>query len=216
MRPDIKINGISMASLGWLRENVSFPTPVAQSNTIVVPGRNTPIRYTEALGRVSFEPRSFQMIFTMHGSRDKYNEMVSEASNMFNGVLSEVITSEEPTLYMVGTLKVTPSYDPMTKKGTVEISCEDGDSYRYYVEETVVSYTGGGKVTLENDYMPVVPTVTVTAETTLSWKVGSDSFNKTVNKGTWTFPEMELGRGENTLTISGTGTTTFRYREGCL
>ena len=201
MRPDIKINGTSMASLGWLRENVSFPTPVAQSNTIVVPGRNTPIRYTEALGRVSFEPRSFQMIFTMHGSRDKYNVMVSEASNMFNGVLSEVITSEEPTLYMVGTLKVTPSYDPMTKKGTVEISCEDGDSYRYYVEETVMSYTGGGKVTLENDYMPVV---------------GSDSFNKTVSKGTWTFPEMELGRGENTLTISGTGTTTFRYREGCL
>lgn len=116
---------------------MSFPTPVAQSNTIVVPGRNTPIRYTEALGRVSFEPRSFQMIFTMHGSRDKYNVMVSEASNMFNGVLSEVITSEEPTLYMVGTLKVAPSYDPMTKKGTVEISCEDGDSYRYYVEETI-------------------------------------------------------------------------------
>lgn len=216
MRPDIKINGTSMASLGWLRENVSFPTPIAQSNTIVVPGRNTPIRYTEALGRVSFEPRSFQMIFTMHGSRDKYNVMVSETSNMFNGVLSEVITSEEPTLYMVGTLKVVPSYDPMTKKGTVEISCEDGDSYRYYVKETVVSYTGGGKVALENDYMPVVPTVTVTAETTLSWKVGFDSFNKTVNKGTWTFPEMELGRGENTLTISGTGTTTFRYREGCL
>lgn len=216
MRPDIKINGTSMASLGWLRENVSFPTPTAQSNTIVVPGRNTPIRYTEALGRVSFEPRTFQMIFTMHGSREKYNVMASEVSNRFNGVLSEVITSEEPTLYMVGTMKVAPSYDPMAKKGTVEISCEDGDSYRYYVEETVVSYTGGGKVTLENDYMPVVPTVTVTAETTLSWKVGSDFFNKTVSKGTWTFPEMELGRGENTLTISGTGTTTFRYREGCL
>lgn len=216
MRPDIKINGTSMASLGWLRENVSFPTPVAQSNTIVVPGRNTPIRYTEALGRVSFEPRTFQMIFTMHGSREKYNVMASEVSNRFNGVLSEVITSEEPTLYMVGTLKVAPSYDPMTKKGTVEISCEDGDSYRYYVEETVMSYTGGGKVTLENDYMPVVPTVTVTAETTFSWKVGSDSFNKTVSKGTWTFPEMELGRGENSLTISGNGTTTFRYREGCL
>lgn len=63
MRPDIKINGISMASLGWLRETVSFPTPKAQSNTIVVPGRNTPIRYTEALGRVSFEPRTFNMVF---------------------------------------------------------------------------------------------------------------------------------------------------------
>ena len=168
MRPDIKINGISMAGLGWLRENVSFPIPVAQSNTIVIPGRNTPIRYTEALGRVSFEPRTFQMIFTMYGSREKYNVMVSEVSNMFNGVLSEIITSEEPTLYLVGTLKVTPTYDPLTRKGTVEISCEDGDSYRYYIEETVVSFTGGGVVILDNDYMPVVPSVTVTAETSLS------------------------------------------------
>lgn len=216
MRPDIKINGISMAGLGWLRENVSFPIPVAQSNTIVIPGRNTPIRYTEALGRVSFEPRTFQMIFTMYGSREKYNVMVSEVSNMFNGVLSEIITSEEPTLYLVGTLKVTPTYDPLTRKGTVEISCEDGDSYRYYIEETVVSFTGGGVVILDNDYMPVVPSVTVTAETSLSWKVGDDTFRKTVSAGTWTFPEMELGRGENTLTITGNGTTTFRYREGCL
>lgn len=216
MRPDIKINGISMAGLGWLRENVSFPTPVAQSNTIVVPGRNTPIRYTEALGRVSFEPRSFQMIFTMYGNREKYNVMVSEVSNMFSGVLSKIITSEEPTLYLVGTLKVTPTYDPLTRKGTVEISCEDGDSYRYYIEETVVSYTGGGVVILDNDYMPVIPSVTVTAETSLSWKVGDDTFRKTVSAGTWTFPEMELGRGENALTISGNGTTTFRYREGCL
>ena len=216
MRPDIKINGISMAGLGWLRENVSFPIPVAQSNTIVIPGRNTPIRYTEALGRVSFEPRTFQMIFTMYGSREKYNVMVSEVSNMFNGVLSEIITSEEPTLYLVGTLKVTPTYDPLSRKGTVEISCEDGDSYRYYIEETVVSFTGGGVVILDNDYMPVVPSVTVTAETSLSWKVGDDTFRKTVSAGTWTFPEMELGRGENTLTITGNGTTTFRYREGCL
>lgn len=216
MRPDIKINGISMGSLGWLRETVSFPTPKAQSNTIVVPGRNSPIRYTEALGRVSFEPRSFNMVFSMHGSREKYNVMVSEISNMFNGVLSKIITSEEPTLYMVGTLLVTPSFDPMTRKGVVEISCEDGDSYRYYVEETAVSFTGGGMVTLDNDYMPVIPTVTTTAETMLSWKVGTDTFNKTVSKGTWTFPELELWRGENTLTLSGTGTTTFRYREGCL
>ena len=98
----------------------------------------------------------------------------------------------------------------------MEISCEDGDSYRYYVEETVVSYIGGGVVILDNDYMPVVPTVTVTAETTLSWQVGSDNFRKKIGAGTWTFPEMELGRGENSLTISSSGTTTFRYREGCL
>lgn len=216
MRPDIKINGISMMGLGWLRETISFPTPKAQSNTIVVPGRNSPIRYTEALGKLSFEPRTFQMQFSMLGSREKYNKMVCEVANQFQGVLSKVITSEEPNLYVKGTLSVTSSYDPLTRKGSMEVSCEDGDSYRYYIEETVVTITGGGKVILENDYMPVIPSVITSADTTLSWKVGSDSFVKTVSAGTWTFPEMELAHGKNTISITGDGTTTFRYREGCL
>ena len=53
MIPDIKLNNISMLNLGWLRESINFPAPQSQSNTIVVPGRNSPIRYTESLGRVS-------------------------------------------------------------------------------------------------------------------------------------------------------------------
>lgn len=39
MKPDVIINGVSMRSLGWLRETVDFPTPQSQSNTIVVPGK---------------------------------------------------------------------------------------------------------------------------------------------------------------------------------
>lgn len=216
MRPDIKINGISMASLGWLRESISFPTPKSQTNTIVVPGRNTPIRYTEALGRVSYQPRTFQMIFTMYGGRDKFNLMAKEASNQFAGVLSRVITSEESHLYVVGTLEVTTSYDPLTHKGMAEITCEDGDSYRYHVQETEVSFVGEVIASLENDFMPTIPSIKTTAETTFKWSVGADEFIKTVSAGTWTFPELELSHGENSLSISGTGTTTFTYREGCL
>ena len=54
MTPDIKLNGTSGASMGWLRETISFPVPQSQTNTIVVPGRNSPIRFTEALGRISY------------------------------------------------------------------------------------------------------------------------------------------------------------------
>ena len=55
-----------------------------------------------------------------------------------------------------------------------------------------------------------------TAETLLSWKVGTDSFKKTVSSGTWEIPELQLSYGENSISITSTGTTTFRYREGCL
>jgi len=216
MIPDVKINGTSMLSLGWLRETVDFPTPKSQTNTVVVPGRNSPIRFTEALGRVSYQPRSFEITLTMLGTRAEYDSMVSEAVNRYAGQLVQVICSEEPDLYYIGTIEAEPYYDPHMGKGVLFFSCSDGDAYRYHVMETSVSRNGSGTVTLVNDYMPVVPVITTTAETTLTWMVGSDSFHKTLSAGTWEIPELELAPGNNSVTVSGSGLTTFQYREGRL
>lgn len=216
MKPDIKINSISMLSLGWLRESIDFPTPKSQSETITVPGRNSPIRFTEALGRVSYEPRSFEIVLSMLGTRKRFNGMVAETVNQFAGQLCKVATSEEPAMYVLGTLECMPAYDPLAGKGQLTISCSDGDSFRYHIEERVISVTGSGTVTLQNDFMPVVPTITTTADTSLSWKVGSDTFQKTVSAGTWEIPELELVAGSNTVKVTGSGSITFRYREGRL
>ena len=216
MKPDITLNGISMNGIGWLRESASFPPSQSQTTTIVVPGRNSPIRYTEALGRVSYQPRSFQITLSMLGDRIKFNEMISRTVNRLAGRLAKVVLSEEPELYYIGTIQMESAYAPLTGKGTLVISCEDGDSYRYHVDETEVTVTGGGSVILLNDYMPVIPSVTVTEETALSWQIGNDRFQKSVNAGTWTFPELELVHGENSIEIITDGTVTFRYREGRL
>lgn len=216
MIPDIKLNNISMLNLGWLRESINFPAPQSQSNTIVVPGRNSPIRYTEALGRVSYQPRSFDITLSMLGTREKFNQMSEQIVNRFAGRLVDVILSEEPALYCVGTLEITPGYDPLTHKGQLAINSSDADAYRYHTEETVAVQNGNGTAVLINDFMPVVPTLTVTDETTLKWQIGSDRFIKTVSTGTWTFPELELVQGENEIEITTDGTVTFRYREGRL
>lgn len=216
MKPDITINGTSMMALGWLRETVNFPTPQSQSEVIVVPGRNSPIRYTEALGRVAYEPRSFDLTFSMLGSRAVFDNMVSEIANRYAGQLVMIICTEDPTLYVTGTIEAAPSYDPLTGKGTLVLSSTDADAFRYHVDETIVVITGSGTAILTNDYMPVVPVVKTTAETSLSWTVGSDTFRKSVSAGTWEFPELELAYGENRISITSSGTTTFTYREGRL
>ena len=77
-------------------------------------------------------------------------------------------------------------------------------------------FSGNGTASLMNDFMPVVPVVITTAETKLTWKVGMDTFNKTISAGTWEIPELQLANGNNSVKITSTGTTTFRYREGCL
>ena len=215
-KPDVTLNGISMDGLGWLREGINFPAPQPQTNTIVVPGRNSPIRYTEALGRVSYQPRSFDITLSMLGTREKFNQMSEQIVNRFAGRLVDVILSEEPALYCVGTLEITPGYDPLTHKGQLAINSSDADAYRYHTEETVAVQNGNGTAVLINDFMPVVPTLTVTDETTLKWQIGSDRFIKTVSTGTWTFPELELVQGENEIEVVTDGKVTFRYREGRL
>ena len=216
MKPDVSINEVSMLSLGWLRETVNFPTPQSQSNTITVPGRNSPIRFTEALGRVAYQPRSFDMTFSMLGDRANYDRNVSAVVNQFSGQLCRVSLTEEPTLYALGTLEAAPTYDPKTGKGQIVLSCTDGDAFLYYVEETVESISGSGTITLHSDYMPVVPAITTASETTLRWTVDGESFHKTVSAGTWEIPELELRHGENTISVTGEGTTTFVYRQGRL
>ena len=216
MIPAVKLNSVSMLNLGWLREGINFPAPQPQSNTIVVPGRNSPIRYTEALGRVSYQPRTFDITLSMLGTREKFNQMSEQIVNRFAGRLVNVILSEEPALYCVGTLEITPSCDPLAHKGQLVINSSDADAYRYHTEETVAVQNGSGTAVLANDFMPAVPTVTVTEETTLKWQVGTDRFIKTVSAGTWTFPELELVQGENEIEITTSGTVTFRYREGRL
>ena len=216
MKPDAMINGVSMLSLGWLRETVNFPTPQSQSNTITVPGRNSPIRFTEALGRVAYQPRSFDMTFSMLGDRADYDRLVSMVGNQFAGKLCRVTLTEDPTLYAIGTLEANPTYDPLTGKGTLVLSCTDGDAFLYYVAETVESISGSGTITLHNDFMPVVPVIMTTAETTLRWSLDGESFHKTVNAGTWEIPELELRHGDNTVSVTGEGTTTFTYRQGRL
>lgn len=216
MRPDILINNISLFQMGWLRESIDFPTPQSQSETVVVPGRNSPIRFTEALGSVSFQPRAFTIVLSMLGTRNEFNDKVSTLVNQFAGRLVKVICSEEPSLYCFGTIEATPAYDPISNKGQLTLSCTDGDAYRYHVDETVVQVTGTKTVPLTNDFMPVVPTIITTAEATLAWKIGTDSFSKAISAGTWEIPELQLAYGNNSVKVTSTGTTTFKYREGRL
>lgn len=216
MIPDVKLNDVSMLNLGLLREGINFPAPQPQTNTIIVPGRNSPIRYTEALGRVSYQPRSFDITLSMLGTREKFNQMSEQIVNRFAGRLVDVILSEEPALYYVGTLEITPEYDPLTHKGQLTINSSDADAYRYHTAETVVIQNGNGTAVLTNDFMPAIPTVIMTEETTMKWQVENDRFIKTVSAGTWTFPELELSQGENEIEVTTGGMVTFRYREGRL
>ena len=82
---------------------------------------------------MAYQPRSFDMTFSMLGDRADFDMLVSLVVNQFAGKLCRVTLTEDPTLYAVGTLEAAPTYDPLTGKGTLELSCTDWDAFLYYV-----------------------------------------------------------------------------------
>ena len=63
---------------------------------------------------------------------------------------------------------------------------------------------------------PIVPVITVTAETTLHRTIDGESFQKTVGAGPWELSEFELRQWDNTVSITGEGVEPFVYRMGRL
>lgn len=105
MKPDATIDSVSMSGIGWLRETVNLPTPQSQTDTVVVPGRNTPIRFSEAFGRVSYQPRTFEITLSMLGSRERFHQMVSEVVNRFAGHLVLLFSAKSQTFMRLALYK---------------------------------------------------------------------------------------------------------------
>lgn len=90
----------------------------------------------------------------------------------------------------------------------------DAEPFKQSITETVVAkaVSSSANIILNNDKMPVVPTITTNAE----FLIDFGSYNDVYPAGTFQIPELELGEGTNNIYVEGTGTITFRYRKGVL
>ena len=84
--------------------------------------------------------------------------------------------------------------------------------FKFKKDKTVVTValTSSGKtVNLTNSRKSVVPTITCTSNATI--KFGTLTFN--LKAGTCKILDIYLKEGNNTLTVSGSGSVTFEYQE---
>ena len=87
----------------------------------------------------------------------------------------------------------------------------DAQPFRQAVKEKSFTYSKitNKEITLVNDGVKVLPTVTVTEDTTI--KVGDTTF--TINAGIYEHEQLPLNSGKNTWIVTTTGTITIIYRE---
>ncbi len=71
-------------------------------------------------------------------------------------------------------------------------------------------------MTLTNLRMPVVPTITTSAEMTLTFTISEKNYTVNLSAGTHVIPSLVLMDGDTGIDIAGTGSITFTYRKGAL
>lgn len=182
--------------------------PETKVDYIEIPDMNGSLDATEAMGlRYNDRIISLQFIYPVLGPWD---DVFSRFSNFLHGKKHRIIFGEDPNWYYTGRITLEEFNGPeRTITGTARVY-----PYKFATELTTVSQavSGTAEILLENDYMTVVPEVTVTSEMTLAW--GSNS--ATVEEGTYRIAGLELDEGTTRVTVTGTGTITFTYRKGRL
>ena len=198
-------------ALDLVQEVKEIGKPEPQTYTVQVPGRNGLLNLTKGLtGRVTYNNRSLSFQYFGTGDRESLLELDAEFSK-YHGQTIRIIDDDYPDHYYEGEASVSTVFN----KGFITITLTvDAQPFRLKLSPTIYSRDINGTMTLyiDNESIEAIPTITVTAETTVTF----NDVTMTLNAGTYTVEDFELHSGVNTFTVSGTGTITIEYQEGAI
>ena len=192
---------------------IGMPEP----NTVLleVPGRSGRLDLSEVLtGDVTYSNREIKLELAAQMNRDRWTETCFHIFNKFHGRVVHVSFDEDPVHFYVGRCSIT-SPKRVATAGTMVITI-DAEPYRYESEVYEVTLTGAANTlsgTVENLRMPAVPKVTVPGACQLfaGGKVYELAAGEDLN-----VPGLVFGPYENTVSVTGASSITFRFRRGCL
>lgn len=206
----------SHRDLNLIQQTVDVQPAKPKLNIIDIPGADgSKDLSAQPGGRIVFSDREITWTFALYPG-ENWHAKHREVSDALNGLACNIYLDDDPDYYYTGRLSVDKySIDRTLRQITVKANCRP---YKLKLEETEVTAalsTAYTALYLSCGRKPVVPTITVTAETTLLW----EDTTITVTAGTHKILDIELQEGENLLeamVTSGTGEITVTYQEGAL
>ena len=188
-------------------------SPDIKTHTVEIEGSNGVLDFTDFFGAVKYENRKLTFKFIKANIiPDGFLSLYSLVQETLHGKKMQVILDDDPAYFYYGRVSIN---EWKSNKGIGEIVIEvDAEPFKQSITETTISksVSGSASITLVNDKMPVVPTITTNAE----FMIDFGSYNEAFSAGTFQIPELELGEGNNQVYVEGTGTITFKYRKGRL
>ena len=195
-------------------KKINPPTPKTVS--VKIDGRDGELNLSRALtGEMKYGTRNADFTFLVtEGTQSERNDLINEIVNLIHGKELEIIEPDDEDHYLLGECSVS---DITNTKGygsfKVKATCEP---YRYSVTEInrviTASSTPVDVILSNTGRKTLTPTITVSGSASL--KFGST--NVALDKGTYKLPSLLLKTGTTIVTVSGSGTVTFSYREAII
>lgn len=213
------MKGVSFDSLHSFREwglilsSKEIGSPAIKESKIDIEGADGELDYTEYFGGVKFGNRTLKFEFRKAGiSAREFLILLSDVHDALYGRKMTVALDDDSDWYYQGRCKVADfSHNGRIAKISVEVDAEP-----YKLKKTATKRTeavlGTVGIMLTNSRKPVVPTITTDAAMQFAFK--GNSYNAAA--GTFRIPALQLEEGQNAVTVTGSGTVTFEYREGRL
>ena len=202
----------SYSDLNLILTSKEIGSPAVKKKQVEVEGASVVLDYTEYFGEVKYSNRTLRFDFSTIVPQSQLLSLYSQICDALQGQKVDISLDADPDYIYRGRLDIS-SFTNEKNIGSISIEC-DCEPFKYKASDTVVTkaVSGTTSITLNNSRKRVVPEITATAS--MSIVFNGNTYN--IGKGTYLIPAIELKEGTNTLTVTGTGNITFRYREGGL
>lgn len=193
--------------------DLEVEAPEKKTNYIEIPGADGALDLSDyPQGRPTFKNRKISFNLFKRMEPDAADQMRTLLRQRYHGRRVKLILPTDAEHYFIGTAAIGKASGYPACMIPVTMTA---DPYKLKLQPTVVTETvsGTATVTLENEYMPVCPTIDTTGDVTLVF--GSSSVSLSAGEGQ-RIPSLILESGETEITVTGSATVTFTYQEGTL
>ena len=206
----------SFHDLNLVLSGCDIPPASPKTNYVDIPGADGSVDLTEAHGEVRFNDRDCKFTFTMKPDDVMtWEEKKTEIGNILNGKKVKITLDKDEDFYYTGRCTVNSFLS--NKKIRQIVVTARVSPYKLKQNETVLEYQlseTAQTIIIQNLRKTVAPYIETTDKNT-TVKFGNATFILQ-SAGTHRILDILLVMGDNPLTISGTGTITFRFQEGAL
>lgn len=219
------------SDLGLRMTGLKIPQPSAKTNYVNVPGTSGSIDLSEVYGGVTYDNRDgLTFTFVLRNDFEDWARAIQDLAAKIHGKKCKVIVDNDPNYYYMCRLKI--DYEKSKKSvGTITIS-GTAEPYKYDIfasdenwewdpfdfEIGVVREMIDVQITSTANTLTIpgatnyrTPVFIVTKSNGLKFTYNNRTYDLS-KTGTYRFPAVKVGDDDLTLTFSGTGTLTVKFR----